>query len=74
MPAFSCGRETRMYRKTSSDERTRMAEAVAKLAVAIDTGECRPEPLELEALAVLCDRQRLPADAARVRRWMGGAA
>jgi hypothetical protein len=63
-----------MYHKASSHERTRLVEAVAKLAVAIDKGERTPAPGELEALAVVCDQPRLPAEVARVRGWMRGAA
>lgn len=50
--------------------RTRLAGAVAALAIGIERGECTPLPVELEALAQLCEEQWLPSEAARVRRWM----
>jgi hypothetical protein len=51
-------------------ERRRIADVVAKLATAIAAGEMIPEPAELHALAAVCDHHHLPAEAARVRRWM----
>jgi hypothetical protein len=53
-------------------DRTRLAEAVAKLAVAIASGRCLPTLDELEALASICIAHDLPAEAARIRRWMVG--
>ncbi|HMF61630.1 MAG TPA: hypothetical protein VK595_14715 [Vicinamibacterales bacterium] len=50
--------------------RARLQAAVHNLAVAIERGECTPTRVELEALAQLCQEQWLPAEAARVRRWM----
>jgi hypothetical protein len=47
-----------------------LATVVAKLAEAIAAGEVTPAPGELEALAVVCDRAQLPAEAARIRRWL----
>jgi hypothetical protein len=49
--------------------RARLAEAVAKLAMAIATGAVAPHALELQALASLCEDHFLPREAARVRRW-----
>lgn len=49
--------------------RARVREAVEALATAIDAGRVRPELDELEALATLCDRQSLEAEAVRVRSW-----
>jgi tellurite resistance protein len=51
-------------------ERTRLAESVAKMAVAIADGECRPSLDDLAALAHLCTAYGLQAEAARIRRWM----
>jgi hypothetical protein len=51
--------------------RTRLAEAIAKMATAIDLGECVPTLEELKAVVQTCDEQQLPAEASRVRRWMG---
>lgn len=54
------------------DRRVRLRQAVAKMAVAIAAGECEPPaPVEIEALAQLCDEHFLLSEAARVRRWMG---
>lgn len=50
--------------------RTRLAQAVAALAIGIAQGECTPPDVELQALAQLCEEQWLPQEAARVRRWM----
>ena len=47
----------------------RLAECIAKLATAIDKGECRPTFDELRALAIVCDRNGNFAEAARVRSW-----
>lgn len=52
------------------DDRATTAAAVANLAVAIAHGTIRPQPGELDALALICDRQQLPIEAARVRRWL----
>jgi hypothetical protein len=52
-------------------ERVRLAEAVAKLALAIEVGLCQPQIDELVALASICDEQHLHVEAARVRRWIG---
>jgi len=46
--------------------------AVAQLAVALDAGAVTLTIGDLEALAMLCDGHQLPAEAARVRRWLGG--
>jgi uncharacterized protein YifE (UPF0438 family) len=54
-------------------EQARLTEAVAKLAVAIESGDCTPEIEELEALLKICLHNRLPTEAARVRRWLGRA-
>jgi hypothetical protein len=51
-------------------DRRRLQEAVAKLGEALATGEVKPSPGELQALAAVCDANRLPIEAARVRRWM----
>jgi hypothetical protein len=48
----------------------RLAECIAKLAKAIAAGEVTPAPVELEALAVICDANHLDVEAARVRRWL----
>lgn len=48
----------------------RLAEAVAKLAIAIEMGECTPQLVELQALAYICDEHGLPAEAMRVRWWI----
>jgi hypothetical protein len=47
----------------------RIREAVAALAIAIDQGDVDPTLEELQALTTLCDRQQLPDEAERVRRW-----
>lgn len=56
---------------TPIERRRNLAKAVAQLALAIAAGELRPEPVELQALAAICDDMQLPIEAARVRRWMG---
>ena len=58
---------------TPQETRTRLASAVAQLAIAIDAGEVEPIVLELRIIAGLCDDHQLPTEAARVRRWMGDA-
>ena len=55
----------------SSALRAELIEAIPKLAHAIETGEVEPDLQELQALAVLCDSQQLPDEAARIRRWIG---
>jgi len=45
--------------------------AVAQLAVALVRGAVTLTVDDLEALATLCDGFQLPAEAARVRRWLG---
>jgi hypothetical protein len=56
---------------TTAERRQRLREAVAKMATAIDTGECDPPTrAELEAVAALCTEYFLPVELARVRRWM----
>jgi len=45
--------------------------AVAQLAPALACGAVRLAVDDLEALAALCAAHGLPAEAARVRRWMG---
>ena len=52
--------------------RTMLKAAVANLGVAISRGECTPQLVELEALALICDDHQLPAEATRVRRWIAG--
>jgi hypothetical protein len=52
--------------------RRRLKAAIAKLALAIANGEVTPLPLELQALAEICETENLPIEAARVRRWMAG--
>jgi hypothetical protein len=52
------------------DPRARLRRCVAELAVAIDAGECTPDPAELLIMAIVCDRQGLPDEAARLRRWV----
>ncbi len=43
------------------------------MALAIASGEIDElHVVELQALAEICDRHFLPAEAARVRRWMEG--
>lgn len=56
---------------TTPEARQRLVECIAKMARAIDAEECDPEPVELEALAAICDQAQCPAEAARVRRWLG---
>ena len=55
---------------STSTRRERLREAVAKMADAMATGACTPSRVELEALALVCEDQFLPTEAARVRRWM----
>lgn len=52
----------------------RLAQCVAELGAAIASGEVTPEWMELQALALICDENKLPIEAARVRRWMEGRA
>jgi hypothetical protein len=52
--------------------RRRLKAAVDKLALAIAKGDVTPLPLELQALAEICETENLPIEAARVRRWMVG--
>lgn len=54
-----------------SARRSRLTEAIARLATAIDYDEVTPDPIELQALAALCDDAHLTVEAARVRRWLG---
>lgn len=54
----------------ATTRRLRLREAIGKMADAIAAGDLTPLPIELEALAQLCDEQFLPSEAARVRRWM----
>lgn len=56
---------------TVSEQRLRLADAVAQMAVAIENGACDPTLAELKAIAAACDAQHLHVEAARVRRWMG---
>jgi hypothetical protein len=49
----------------------RLKEVVMELATAIDRRRLRPTIAELDSLAYLCDRAHLPAEAARIRRWLG---
>jgi hypothetical protein len=58
---------------TPSARRLRLKDAVARLALALANEECIPTLVELQALAELCEAQYLPAEAARVRRWIAGA-
>jgi hypothetical protein len=51
-------------------DRDTLQRCIRELGVAIASGECTPLIVELEALAEICDDARLPAEAARVRRWM----
>lgn len=53
---------------------TRLAQCVAELGVAIAKGVCMPTIDELRALAIICDANHLQPEAARIRRWMAGAA
>ncbi len=59
--------ETRLVDPSTRDHLRR---CVADLAVLIADGEITPMYEELQALAEACERQQLPEDAARVRRWM----
>lgn len=52
------------------DDRAITKAAVKNLAVAIADGTIRPQRWELDALALICDHQQLPIEAARVRRWL----
>lgn len=54
----------------ATEQRRNLAEAVAKLALAIDAGEVQGELVELQALAQICDTHHLHSEAARIRRWM----
>jgi hypothetical protein len=56
-----------------ADTVARLAQCVGELGAAIASGECTPEPGELEALAIICERRGLRAEAMRVRRWTRGA-
>lgn len=56
---------------TDAEARLRTADAVAKMAAAIDAGTCEPTTDELKALATVCDEHHLHVEAARIRRWMG---
>ena len=56
--------------ETSNRIRGRLIQVVTKLARAVDAGEAMPQPNELEALATVLEEQRLPIEAARVRRWI----
>jgi hypothetical protein len=60
-------------RPLSATSKENLTRAVAELAIAIDRGEVEPQALELAALAVVCDRHGLPAEAARIRAWLQGA-
>lgn len=59
-----------MRRVPLKSDPTRTQRMITELAAAIANGEVTPGPWELEALAVICDDEQLPAEAARVRRWM----
>lgn len=59
--------ETRLVEPAT---RETLRRCVAELALAIAAGDVTPLFEELQALAVACDEQGLPAEAARVRRWM----
>ncbi len=48
----------------------RLAQCVTDLAAAIAQGDVTPEWMTLRALAIICDENHLPAEAARVRSWM----
>jgi hypothetical protein len=52
------------------ERRARLAEAVARMAIAIAYDDVTPTILELETLAAICDDHELPGEAARVRRWL----
>jgi hypothetical protein len=54
----------------ASARRARLVGCVTKLAALIESGTMTPEPIELEALAQICERQFLRPEAARVRRWI----
>lgn len=58
---------------TPIQRRRRLAEAVTALARGIADGECMPDPIELLALAQVCDDLGLPIEAARVRSWLPSA-
>ncbi len=49
-----------------------LEQVVVDLGLAIAAGEAAPDPLELEALAALCDHASLAPEAERVRGWLGG--
>jgi len=51
--------------------KTRLAECIAQMAIAIDRGTVTPTEPELRALVQVCDDSQCPAEASRVRRWMG---
>ncbi len=54
-----------------ADHRQRLVAAVTQMAVAIDQDHVIPTLDELRAIAAMCDEFQLPAEGARVRRWMG---
>lgn len=56
--------------ETPAERRAMLAAAVANLAIAISRGDCTPQRVELEVLALICADKGLPAEAARVRRWI----
>jgi hypothetical protein len=66
---LTCGRVT--CSESAARDGDRLRECVAKIAGAIDRGECQPQAWELDALAELCRRAGLQQEQARIRRWMG---
>ena len=44
---------------------------IAHFAKALDASAVRPSLEELRAILEICEELRLPAEAARVRRWLG---
>lgn len=50
--------------------RARLVAAVKHLAIDMAAGVTTWEPIELRALAAVCDEHKLPVEAARVRRWI----
>lgn len=55
-----------------ADDRAMLRAAVKNLGEAIARGECTPQLVELEALALICEDKGLPVEAARVQRWIAG--
>jgi len=51
-------------------KRQRIAAGIMRLAAAIDRGEVVPLMAELEAAVAVCEAYDLPAEAARIRRWL----